>query len=43
MTGVRFTASEWLRAVAVAALGVLACGVYWTVVLLVVLWIGGRL
>ena len=29
MTGVRFTPSEWLRAVAVAALGIFACGVCW--------------
>lgn len=38
MTGVRFTASEWLRAVGWAALGIFACGVCWfTLVCLVVL------
>jgi hypothetical protein len=38
MTGVRFTAVEWLRAVAVAAMFVLVCGACWfTLVCLVVL------
>lgn len=38
MTGVRFTAVEWLRAVAVAAMFVLVCGTCWfTIVCLVVL------
>ena len=41
MTGARFTASEWLRAVAVAALGIFACGVCWFL-LLCALVLAGR-
>lgn len=41
MTGVRFTASEWLRAVGYAALAVLVCGVCWFL-LLCALVLAGR-
>lgn len=41
MTGVRFTASEWLRAVGWAALGIFACGVCWFL-LLCALVLAGR-